>query len=143
MRRYLLPVAVVLLTAACSSGTSKPAAAAHSLAPRSAVSSPTAAHSSSPGTTRAKPSASAKSCPPTRDVLVWTKFDGVPAAAAELGNYNAATCEPMFNWLTETSPTNAGDCTEAAWASDNPGYNVDADPAPKLKHIQLEIGPAC
>ncbi|MET8956552.1 hypothetical protein ACWEO4_36890 [Streptomyces sp. NPDC004393] len=41
------------------------------------------------------------------------------------------------------SPTDAGFCTEAAWASDNPRCTVDAEPAPRLKKVQVVIGPAC
>nr|WTB35099.1 hypothetical protein OG781_41650 [Streptomyces sp. NBC_00830] len=53
------------------------------------------------------------------------------------------TCETTFQWPQHTSPTEAGDCTEAAWASDNPGYNADAIPAARLKKVQVTIGPAC
>jgi hypothetical protein len=67
----------------------------------------------------------------------------VPAGAQELGNYNAATCESTFKWLEQTSPKEAGDCLEAAWASDNPGYIVDAEPAARLKKVQVAIGPSC
>ncbi len=71
------------------------------------------------------------------------KVPGVPDSAQELGNYSQMDCEPTFQWLQHTSPTEAGDCTEAAWASDNPGYNVDATPAPRLKKVQMVVGPAC
>ncbi|WP_406507638.1 hypothetical protein [Streptomyces sp. NBC_00212] len=67
----------------------------------------------------------------------------MPASAQELGDYNAATCESTFTWLEQTSPKEAGDCLEAAWASDNPGYNVDAEPAKRLKKVQVAVGPAC
>ncbi|MGW4047340.1 hypothetical protein [Streptomyces sp. NPDC004721] len=53
------------------------------------------------------------------------------------------TCENTFQLLQHTSPTEAGDCTEAAWASDNPGYDADAIPAARLKKVQVAIGPAC
>ncbi|MEV6118707.1 hypothetical protein AB0L59_41145 [Streptomyces sp. NPDC052109] len=67
----------------------------------------------------------------------------MPDSAQELGNYNLATCESTFKFLQETSPKSAGACTEAAWASDNPGYNTDAEPAKRLKKVQVAIGPAC
>ncbi|MFD8722369.1 hypothetical protein ACFV2H_31435 [Streptomyces sp. NPDC059629] len=98
----------------------------------------TASHAAKP-----KPSSSTKDCPPTRDIIVWVKAPGAPAYAQELGNYNLETCESTFKWLQRTSPTDAGNCTEAAWASDNRGYNVDADPAPRLKKVQMFVGPAC
>ncbi|MFD4604094.1 hypothetical protein ACFWPQ_39530 [Streptomyces sp. NPDC058464] len=67
----------------------------------------------------------------------------MPNRAQRLGNYNLATCESTFKWLPSTAPTEPGNCTEAAWASDNPGYNADADPAPRLKKVQMSVGPAC
>ncbi|MEU9979524.1 hypothetical protein [Streptomyces sp. NPDC051014] len=48
-----------------------------------------------------------------------------------------------FESLPRTSSTEAGYCTEAAWASDNPGYNADATPAARLKKVQVSVGPAC
>lgn len=63
--------------------------------------------------------------------------------AQVLGNYILATCEPTLKMLQETSPTDAGNCTEAAWASDNPGYNADAEPAKRPKNVQMAVGPAC
>ncbi|MGI5136624.1 hypothetical protein [Streptomyces sp. CA-106110] len=148
MRRYILPIAAILLAAACgtstnqagpapSHGSSRPVAKAkHSAAP---VAKP------KPSSAKPKPksSRSPKTCSPTRDIIVWTKTPGVPDSAQELGNYNLATCESTFQWLQKTSPTEAGNCTEAAWASDNPGYNTDAEPAPRPKKVQVSIGPAC
>lgn len=91
----------------------------------------------------AKPKASAKACTPTRDVIVWMKVPSLDDSAQVLGNYDLVTCETTFQSLQETSPTDAGYCTEAAWASDNPGYNADATPAKRLKKVQVVIGPAC
>ncbi len=45
--------------------------------------------------------------------------------------------------VQRTSPNVPGACTEAAWASDNPGYNADATPAKRLKKVQVAVGPAC
>ncbi|MFF3876010.1 hypothetical protein [Streptomyces sp. NPDC001978] len=148
VRRFILPIAAILLTAACgSSGGHATSAPAHA-SPRSAAkrSHPAATHASSaPRATKAKPkpSHSAKQCSPTRDVIVWIKSPGVPDSAQVLGNYNLATCKTTFQWLQQTSPTEAGNCTEAAWASDNPGYNADATPAKRPKKVQLAVGPAC
>lgn len=63
--------------------------------------------------------------------------------AEVLGSYVVATCQTTFDMVKTTSPTEAGACTEAAWASDNPGYNADADPAKRPKDVQVAIGPAC
>lgn len=92
---------------------------------------------------RPKSKVTQQSCPPTRDVIVWMRIPGVQDSAQVLGNYDQQNCEPTFKTVQETSPTEPGDCTEAAWASDNPGYNVDATPARRLKHVYVAVGPAC
>lgn len=71
------------------------------------------------------------------------KVPGIPNSAQVVGNYAQMNCEPTFQNLTHTSPTGPGYCTEAAWASDNPGYNADAEPAVRLKKVQVSVGPAC
>lgn len=158
--RAVLPAAALaagLLLAACSTTTShsdKPSAAPSTTVPSAPATTPvptTAAATTSPPTTAApkrakakpKPKPTEKTCGPQRDVLVWTKVDGVPAMAEVLGNYNLATCQTTFDMVRTTSPTEAGACTEAAWASDNPGYNTDAEPAARPKKVQVAIGPAC
>jgi hypothetical protein len=45
--------------------------------------------------------------------------------------------------MTATSPLGPGFCTAAAFAADNPGYDVDAEPAPRPKHIINEVGAGC
>jgi hypothetical protein len=67
----------------------------------------------------------------------------VPAHAQTLGNYSQMDCSTTLQWLQRTSPNEAGASTEAAWASDNPGYNVEAVPAARLKGVQMAVGPAC
>lgn len=89
------------------------------------------------------PSKSPKGCGTNRDVDVWYKVPTIPDSAQVLGSYNAATCESTFKSLTDTSPTGPGYCTEAAWASDNPGYNADAEPAKRLKDAQVSVGAGC
>ncbi|MER5534521.1 hypothetical protein [Streptomyces mirabilis] len=135
MRRFILPVSAVLLTAACSSATPRPTLTAHDLGGPATPSHSAAA--------KPKPSASAKNCPQADDILVWTKVPDVPAMAQSLGAYDAATCEPTMEWLKHASPTQDGDCTEAALSKDNPGYNADAEPAARLEKVQVAIGPSC
>lgn len=36
-----------------------------------------------------------------------------------------------------------GDCVTVAYASSNPGYNLDADPAPPLNDVIASAGPGC
>ncbi|MEV7387190.1 hypothetical protein [Streptomyces sp. NPDC091215] len=147
MRRTVVPIAAILLTAACGPAAHHASAAPTPASQRTSAkpsSKPAATHAKAhPRTAAPKPSSSTKECPPTRDIIVWVKTPGTPAYAQELGNYNLATCESTFKWLQRTSPTDAGNCTEAAWASDNRGYNTDADPAPRLKKVQMLVGPAC
>ena len=118
-------------------------------APTASKASPKASSqpAAAPSATKAKPkpatSATGDPCPPTRDVIVWMKVPDLPDSAQVLGNYDQMNCETTFQSLPESSPTGAGYCTEAAWASDNPGYNADATPAPRLKKIQVAVGPAC
>lgn len=143
-----------LLLTACAGNNGKPVAASAS-ATVTATATPTATPSTAPAPTttaaprptkvkaRAKPKRSDTGCGPERDVVVWMKTPGVPAMAQVLGSYNLTTCEPTFKWLQETSPTEPGNCTEAAWASDNPGYNADAEPAKQPRKVQMAVGPAC
>lgn len=74
---------------------------------------------------------------------VWYKAPGLPDSAQVLGSYAVVGCQSTFQMLKTTSPTGAGYCTEAAWASDNPGYNADAEPAKRLKHVQVSVGAGC
>ncbi|MFF4823140.1 hypothetical protein ACFY20_08895 [Streptomyces sp. NPDC001312] len=136
MRRFILPIAAILLTAACGSSTG------HNSPTKPTQATTAPAHSAS-AAAKPKASHSTKQCSPTRDVIVWTRAEGLPDNAQVLGNYQLATCETTFKWLQRTSPAEVGDCTEAAWASDNPGYNADAIPAKRLKKVQMAVGPAC
>jgi hypothetical protein len=68
---------------------------------------------------------------------------GVQDNAQELGETDASHCTPTLQWLEQTAANGPGDCTQVAWASDNPGYNADALPAPPLKKVIEAIGPGC
>ncbi|MFC8676700.1 hypothetical protein ACFUEN_28945 [Streptomyces griseorubiginosus] len=137
MKRSLAPTAALLLATLTACGTTADDAKANhdSVTPRAA------ATSSSPPTAAA--SRPAKSCTPTRDVIIWSKVPGISDSAQIVGNYTLATCKTTFEDLPDTSPTEAGYCTLAAWASDNPGYNADARPAKRPKKVQVAVGPAC
>ncbi|MFE7856028.1 hypothetical protein [Streptomyces sp. NPDC057403] len=145
MRRTVLPIAAILLTAACSSTPRPAATTADPAAPKAASSPSTAAPTRTPrSAAKAKPSPSkSKNCGTYRDVIIWYRVPGIPDSAQKVGSYNLATCETTFDELTKDSPTGDGYCTEAAWASDNPGYNADADSPRRPKHIQVSVGPAC
>ncbi|MFF0127320.1 hypothetical protein ACFYTG_16560 [Streptomyces mirabilis] len=149
MRRIILPIAAILLTAACGSGNTVHAAPASKAAPartpvKSHSSAATPTHSA-PRAAKPKPSPSTspKECPSVGDVILWMKVPGVPDSAQVLGGNGYPNCESTFQTVQRTSPNVPGACTEAAWASDNPGYNVDATPAKRLKKVQVAVGPAC
>lgn len=82
----------------------------------------------------------AKSCGAERDAIVWYKVSGIPDSAQVIGNYSLASCETTFAEVQHTSSTGAGYCTEAAWASDNPGYDADADQPLRSKRVQVALG---
>lgn len=75
------------------------------------------------------------------DVVVWYKVPGVPGSAQVIGNDNLVSCETTFRSVQTTSSNQSGYCTEAAWASDNPGYNADADVPRCLERVQVAVGP--
>jgi hypothetical protein len=116
--------------------TPKPAPAAKpSTIPRPAATSkpaPTATPPSPTGCTLAN-----------ADIIVRYVTPGLDANAQTLGSVHAADCTPTFDWIRQNSPTGDGDCTTAAYASDNPGYNPDAVPAVALKKVQVGVGPGC
>lgn len=145
MRRFLVPIAAVLLTAACGSSdpgttTAKEPAGTPTTSSHSAVAP---VRSASP-TVKPKASPSPKKeCPTVGDVIVWMKVKGVPDSAQMLGGNGYPNCQSTFEMVRKTSPNVPGACTEAAWASDNPGYDADATPAKRPKHVQVAVGPAC
>lgn len=91
----------------------------------------------------AAPSPTPSECDPGPDILVWSRVPTLPDSAEALGSRGGLTCSSTFTFIQDTSPTDPGYCTEAAWASDNPGYDVNASPARRLKDVQVMVGPAC
>jgi hypothetical protein len=94
-----------------------------------------------------------------RDLIEWKKSShepysdgstGLPASANEIGDVDLINCKSTLDgWAAlhadNDADTAAGyrDCYEIAWADDNPGYNVDAVPAPRLKNVLQEAGNDC
>jgi hypothetical protein len=93
------------------------------------------------------------------DLIEWSRnrhppysdgSTGLPPSANRIGDIDGVNCK---NYLDEfpalhadnEADTAAGyrDCYEIAWAADNPGYNVDAVPAPRLKNVLEQAGNAC
>ncbi|MHA6761824.1 hypothetical protein [Streptacidiphilus sp. PAMC 29251] len=142
------PIAVTQSAVAIATASSSPPAPSPSPTPAPTTASPTPKPSPTtpsptpkPKPAKAKPSPTG--CGPERDVIVWYVAPTLTNNAQVLGNYNLATCESTFTMIQDTSPTGPGYCTEAAWASDNPGYNADATPAKRPKKVQVSVGPAC
>lgn len=135
-RTLLLAVLAGLALAGCSSSASKPAAAPPASVASTAT--PPAVRTTS------EPSVPVETCatplPDRGDILEWQKAPNLPDSALELGGTDPEHCVLTFDSLRTSSPTGAGYCTEAAWASDNPNYNPDAVPAPRLKKVQVTIG---
>lgn len=125
MRRALLTAAVVLVLAGCSSSTSTPAAAPTTQASTTSV---------PPATCNLKS---------TGDIIQRVIVPGQPATAQELGSVNLGNCTLSFDDLAQETSTDAGYCTTAAWATDNPGYDINAVPAAPLKKVQAQAGAAC
>jgi hypothetical protein len=66
-----------------------------------------------------------------------------PPTAIEIGNVNFGDCKSSLDDFAATAPTGKDDCATVALASGNPGYDVNADPAPRLKHVIESAGPGC
>ncbi|MET7746181.1 hypothetical protein [Streptomyces sp. NPDC005385] len=136
MKRALATAVLLLATlTACGSSTGKTQSAPGGAGSRAAT------QQTKPSSAAGKPGH--KTCHSSRDVIVWTKVPELPDSSMRLGGYNLATCETTFDSLRHTSPTQAGYCTLAAWASDNPGYDTEATPAKRPKAVQVSVGPDC
>jgi hypothetical protein len=82
------------------------------------------------------------------DILVRITTNGQPAATQQMGgawNWDAKTksCNTAVEAVMLTASGHAGNCTQVAFASTNPGYQLTASPAPPLKKVLAAKGPAC
>ena len=94
-----------------------------------------------------------------RDLIEWHRSShlpsvdgstGPPDSAVRFGNVNLVGCKNALDgWVEDHSSseveTAAGfrDCFEIGWADENPGYDVHASPAPRLKNVLLQAGNGC
>lgn len=131
MRTSILPAvlaaASVVMLAACSSGAASSGAATAPAPTRAAAPSP---------------SASCK-LKTTFDYIERDDDPGAPALAGEIGNVDLANCTPSLSDFVAEAGQSPGECTTIALASDNPGYDVNATPAPPLKDVIMSAGPGC
>lgn len=68
---------------------------------------------------------------------------GASVIASEIGEVDIEYCTSSLTDFQQTAGQAAGECTTIAWAKDNPGYDVNAVPAPPLKHVIESAGPGC
>jgi hypothetical protein len=78
--------------------------------------------------------------PTTRDLIIWEHFPRLPDDVLEVGDADLLRCKPTLDTWRDDQPTGVGYCSKIAWASDNPGYNVDARPVLPLKNVIDEVG---
>jgi hypothetical protein len=113
--------------AACSAGSAPPAAA-----PASATAAV------------AKPAPS-PSCT-LKDTPTYIERDDDPGAsviASDIGNADFGNCTTTLAGFAADAGQASGECTTIALASSNPGYDVNAVPAPPLKGVIESAGPGC
>ena len=150
-----LAAALITVLAACgplssSTAAAPPAApAATSITAPTAV--PTAAPPAAPTTARATPATAAAKAAPSPACTLKTTYDyierdalpGASAEATEVGNVDLVSCSDTLATFRQQARQADGECTTIALASKNPGYNVDAIPAPPLKDVIMSAGPGC
>jgi hypothetical protein len=124
-----------------ASSTDRPAAASSSAAPSATATASALPRASTQAQCEARPDTSG-------DILVRTTTNGQPAATQQLGgawtwDTRTSTCTTAADAIISTASTNAGNCTEVAYASSNPGYQLTVSPAPPLRKVVASKGPAC
>jgi hypothetical protein len=82
------------------------------------------------------------------DIYVRWEDPGVSWTAQELGgewgwNSMTPTGQTSVQEMFSASPPGAGNCTQAGYVADNPGYDAKATPARPLENVVAETGPAC
>jgi hypothetical protein len=104
---------------------------------------PATSAAAAPATTIAGASP-AKGC--TSPAFDYIERDVDPEArtlADEIGNCDLATGQDSLATFQQIAGQAPGECTTIALASDNPGYDVNAIPAPPLKDVIESAGPGC
>jgi uncharacterized lipoprotein YajG len=117
MNRLLLIIVSVLLLAGCGGGSLEAAPATASKLEKSCTLE-------------------------TKEDLIERHVDPEsPAWAVLVGDMNLAACKKTVDSLVVTP--GAGYCVQVARAADNPGYNVDAQPAARLRKVIASVGEGC
>lgn len=97
------------------------------------------AANAAPGATPT-PAAGLCDMPTTSDLIVWERRPRLLDSAFEVGDADLSQCKPTVDTWPAAQPTGPGYCSKIAWASDNPGYDTDARPAPPLKKVIEAVG---
>lgn len=79
----------------------------------------------------------------TFNYIVRTTEPGLAASAQEMDNVDRSDCTPTLQDFAQTAGQAQGECTMIARAQANPGYNVNATPAPPLRRLIMRVGPGC
>jgi hypothetical protein len=143
---------VIGVIAAAVNGSGKPAkslAATASSAAAARASSSAASRASAAAVATAKAEATcAKRPPASGDIFVRTITSGDSPQAQQLGgqwawDHTSNKCLTSVQLVMATAPLGAGDCTQAGYVADNPGYDPNATVAAPLPHVAAHAGPAC
>lgn len=81
--------------------------------------------------------------PTDNDLIIWQHWPRLPNNALLVGDVDMGQCKPTLDTWRAMEPTGPGYCNKIAWASDNPGYDVDQKPAPPLRKVLDEYGDDC
>jgi hypothetical protein len=144
-----VPVAATASAAATTAITPSATTAAPSVtAPAPRDSRTAQAHRTAKARTDSAEAACAARGFASADIYVRWTDPGVPWTAQELGgewvwNVALGKCLTSVQMEIAASPPGAGNCTQVGYVADNPGYDVNATPAPPLEDVAAETGPAC
>lgn len=108
----------------------------------------TTAASTTTAASKAKAIAACRARKQTGEIYVRTVDPGATTQAQELGgewnwDYTTGTCLDSLDFTLASAGTASGECTTVGYVSGNPGYDVNAAPAPALKGVAGEAGPGC
>ena len=97
--------------------------------------SPTPATTSGAAPSASTPVAAPCNLPHFGDLIEWQRRPGRTDSARRFSDVDEAKCAPALDGWIEGMPPGPGVCYMIGWATDNPGYNVTALPAPPLKKV--------
>jgi hypothetical protein len=138
-RRIVPGLMVALLLGGCSSGeVSSTALEESELGPTAVSTSTSTARSQAAVACQSQPAA-------TEEIFVWSTDPELPPYAWRLGGgwtWNVAEkrCMTSVEFALASNPPGEDFCTQVGLVSENPGYDTEATPAPRLQRIVAEAG---